>query len=100
MARAYSLDLRERVVAARRVDGGPDVRVRPGMRGRAIDWRDVREDLADFLEDRIDENASLRTDRGQHGGHAQIPRRACETRDVVGHQTGINGMHGKATHGW
>jgi hypothetical protein len=61
--------------------------------GRAIDWRDVREDLADFLEDGIDENAPVRADRGQHGRHAQIPGRPCETGHVVDHQTGINGMH-------
>jgi hypothetical protein len=85
-------------LAARRVDCSPDVRMRPGMRRRAVDGRHVGEDIADFLEDGVDENAALGADRGQHRRHAQVPRHLCEGSDIVDHDSAIDGRHGKGDH--
>jgi hypothetical protein len=65
------------------------------MRGRAIDRGDSGKEIADLLEDRIGEDAAFCTDRSQHGRHAEVPCRLCESNDVVHHETGIDRVHGK-----
>src|ERR1700730_8789618 len=61
----------EQLLAARRVNGGADLWVGPRMRRRAIDRRDVGEDLADLFEDRVSQHATVGSHRREHGWHTE-----------------------------
>src|SRR5439155_25129150 len=58
------------LLATRRFDSRANLRVRPGMRRRAVDRRDLWEHLTGLFEYGIRKDAPLRAHCGQHDGHA------------------------------
>ena len=80
----------DQLLAARRIDRGPELRVRPGMGRGAVDRRDVREYLGNLLEQGVDEDAALRSDSREDGRDAEVLGCLGEARDIVDHQAWID----------
>lgn len=80
----------DQLLATRRIDRGPELRVRPGMGRGAVDRRDVGKNLGNFLEQGVDEDAALRSDSREDGRDADVPGCLGEARDIVDHQAGID----------
>jgi hypothetical protein len=81
----------EQLLAARGVNSGADLWVEPRMGRRAIDRRDVGEDLADLFEDRVSKHTSVGPHCREHRWHTEDLRRSCESRDVVDQESRRDG---------